>query len=69
MDIYKKINIRQNNHRKDAKNPIAILAWRQFQQEGHKFNSQDKFEINNKPVNTSSFTDISCERLIKQENF
>ena len=62
-------NIRLNNHRKDTKNPNAILACRHFQQKGHRFNSHAKFIIIDKLVNTSSSKDILRERLIQRENF
>ena len=35
-------NIRLNNHRKDTKNPKAILVCRHLQQQGHNFNSHAK---------------------------
>ena len=57
-------NIRLNDHRKDIKNPNAILACRHFQQQGHNFNSHDKFIIIDKVVNTFSSKDILHERLI-----
>ena len=59
-------NIRLKNHRRDTKNLNAILACRHFQQQGHKFNSHDKFVIIDKLVNTSSSED-SLERLIQRE--
>ena len=62
-------NIRLNNHRKETKNPNAVLACKHFQQQGHKFNSHAKFIIIGKLVNTSSSKDILCERLIQRENF
>ena len=62
-------NIRLNNHSKDTKNPNSVLAYRRFQQQGHKFNSHSKFIIIDKLVNTSSYKDILSERLIQRENF
>ena len=62
-------NIRLNNHRKDTKNPNAILACRHFQQQGRKFNSHAKFIILGKLVNTSSSKDILRDPLIQGENF
>ena len=58
-------NIRLNNHRKDSKNPNAILTCRHFQQQGHKFNSHAKFIIIDKLVNTSNSKDILCKCLIQ----
>ena len=57
-------NIRLNNHRKDNKSPNAILACRNFQQQGHNFNSHAKFIIIDKLANTSSSKDVLRERLI-----
>ena len=62
-------NIRLNNHRKNTTNPNAILACRQFEQQGHNFNSQAKLIIIDKLVNTSSCKDLLLERLIQRENF
>ena len=62
-------NIRLNNHKKDIKNPNAILAYRHFQQQGHIFNSDAKFTIIDKLVNTSSSKEILHERSIQRENF
>ena len=62
-------NIRLNDHRKDSKNPNAVLACRHFQQQGHHFISQTKFMIIDKLVNTSSSKDLLRERLIQRENF
>ena len=45
-------NIRLNNHRKDTKDPNAILACRHFQQQGQNFNIHAKFIITDKLVNT-----------------
>ena len=63
------LNIRLNNHRKDTKDPNAILACRHFQQQGHNFNSHAKFIIIGKLVNTSSSKDILRERSIQRKNF
>ena len=38
-------NIRLDNHRKDTKDPNAILACRHFQQQGHNFNCRAKFIV------------------------
>ena len=61
-------NISLNNHRKDTKNPNAILDCRHFQQEGHNFNSHTKFMIVDKLFNTSSSKDMFLKHL-QQENF
>ena len=60
-------NGRLNNHRKDTKNPNAILACRHFQQQGHNFNSHALFIFIYKLVNNSSSKDILRERLIQGE--
>ena len=60
-------NIRLNNHRKDTKDPNAILACRHFQQQGHSFNSHAKLIIVDKLLNTSSSKDILRERLTQRE--
>ena len=62
-------HIRLNSHRKDSKDPNAILACRHFQRQGHNFNSHAKSIIIDKLVNTSSSKDILCEHLIQRENF
>ena len=62
-------NIRLNNHREDTKTPNAILACRNFQQQGHNFNNHVKFIVRDKLVNTSSSKEILRERLLQQENF
>ena len=56
------------NHRKDTKDPYAILARRHFQQQSRNSNSHAKFIIIDELVNTSSSKDILRERLIQQEN-
>ena len=56
-------NIELNNHRKDTKNPNAILACRHFQQQGHNFISHAKFIITDKLVNTSGSKEILRERF------
>ena len=62
-------SIRLNNHRKDTKDPNAILAGKYFQQQGQNFNSHAKFIIIDKLVNTSSSKDILRELFIQQGNF
>ena len=62
-------NIRLNNYREETKNPNAIIACRRFKRQGHNFNSQIKFTITDKLVNTSSSKDILCEDLIQHKNF
>ena len=63
------LNIRLNNHRRDTKDPNAILACRHFQQQGRNFNCHAKFIIIGTLVNTSSSKDILRERLIQRKNF
>ena len=48
-----KINIRLNNHRKDAKDSKAILADKLFQKNGHRFNEQARFTIVDRLTNTN----------------
>ena len=48
------LNIRLKNHRKDTKNPNAILACRHFQQQGHNFNSHAKLTVIDKLANISA---------------
>ena len=62
-------NIRLNNHRKDTKNLNTILVCRNFQQQGHNFNSPAKYIVIEKLVNTSSSNDILRKHLIERENF
>ena len=62
-------NLRLSNHRKDTKDPNAILACRHFQQQGHSFRSHAKFIIIDNLVNTSSSKDILRKHSIQQENF
>ena len=62
-------SFRLNNHRKDTKDPNAILAGRQFEQQGRSFNSHAEFIIIDKLVNTSSSKGILRKRLIQQEHF
>ena len=62
-------NIRLNIHRKDTKDPNAMLACRHFQQQGHNFNSHAKYIIIDKLANASSSKDILRERLMQRENF
>ena len=59
-------NIRLNNHKKDTKNPKAMLACRHFQQQGHDFSSPAKFIVIDKLVNTSSSKDIFRKVLIQR---
>ena len=48
------INIRLNNHRKDVKDPNAIIACKHFQAVGHNFNKHAKFIIIFKLVNVNN---------------
>ena len=62
-------DIRLSNHRKDTKDPNAILACRNFQQQGHSFKRHAKFIIIANVVNTSSSKDILRKHSIQRENF
>ena len=62
-------NFRVNNHRKDVKNPDAILACRLFQEKKHVFNKHAKFIIIDELRNTTKSNDILHQRLIERENF
>ena len=45
-------NIKLNSHRKDVKDPKAILADKHFQKSGHRFNKLARFIIINRLTNT-----------------
>ena len=45
-------NIKLNSHRKDVKDPKAILADKHFQKSGHRFNKLARFTIINRLTNT-----------------
>ena len=46
-------DIRLNNHRKDVKDPKAILADKDFQKNRHRFNELAKFTIIGRLTNTN----------------
>ena len=46
-------NIRLNHHRKDVKDPEAILADKHFSKNGHRFNEHATFTIINRLKNTN----------------
>ena len=58
-------NTIQNKHRKDVKEPDAILAYWHF----HLFNKHAKFMIIDQFTNTIKSKDILRQRLIERENF
>ena len=60
---------RWNNHRKDVKDPNAILVSKHFQAAGHNFNKLAKFIIKDKLVRFNSTEDVLRERLIQREQF
>ena len=70
-------NIRLNNHRKDVKDPKAILADKHFQKSGHRFNERARFTIIDRVANTNldnkSFQNVLSWRyfhcLIQRGNF
>ena len=62
-------NIRLKNHRKDVKDPKAILSDKQFQKIGHRFNEHARFTIIDRLTNTNLGNKVSRERLIQRENF
>ena len=62
-------NIRLSNHRIDVKDPKAILADKNFQKRGHRFNEHARFTIIDRLTNTNLDEEILRERLIQRENF
>ena len=58
-------NIIQNKHRKDVKEPDAILAYWHF----HLFNKHAKFMIIDQFTNNIKSKDILRQRLIEREHF
>ena len=63
------LNIRLNNHRKDVKDPKAILADKHFQKNSHRFNEHARFTITDRLTNTNLDKKILRERLIQREIF
>ena len=62
------LNIRLNNHRKDVKDPKAILADKLFQTNGHRFNEHTRFTIIDRLTNTNLDKEILRECLIQRKN-
>ena len=62
-------NIRLNNYRKDVKDPKAILAYKHFQKNGHRFNEHTRFTITGRMTNTNLDKEVLREHLIQGENF
>ena len=62
-------NIRLNKQRKDLKDPKTILADKNFQKNGHRFNEHARFTIIDKLTNKNLDKEILRERLIQRENF
>ena len=62
-------NIRLNNHRKDLKDPTAILADNHFQKNDHRFNEHARFKTIDRLINTNLDKETLRERLIQRENF
>ena len=62
-------NLRLNNHKKDTKNPNAILACKHFQEKIHNFNKHTKFIIIVKLVNLHGSKEALREFLVTRENF
>ena len=60
-------NIRLSNHRKDVKDPKAILADKHLQKNGHRFNQPARFTIIDRLKNTNLDKEILRERLIQVE--
>ena len=58
-----------NNHRKDVKDPKAILADKHFQKNGHRFNEHARFTITDKLTNSNLEKEVLSERIIQRENF
>ena len=63
-------NIRLNNHRKDVKDPNALLADKHFTLPGHGFNKNAKFTLIEELTNTNKVgTETLKERIKNRENF
>ena len=62
-------NFRLNNHRKDVKDPKAILADKHFNKHVHSFNKHVRFTLIDRLTNTNLDKEILRERLIQRENF
>ena len=62
-------NTRSNNHRKNVKDPKAIVADKHFQKSGHKFNEHSRFTIIERLTNRNLDKEILRECLIQRGNF
>ena len=62
-------NIRLNNHRKDVKDPKAVLADKHFQKCGLRSNEHATCTIIDTLTNTNFDKEILRERLIQRESF
>ena len=62
-------SIRLNSHRKDVKDPKAILADKHFWKNGHSFNEHARFMIIDRLKKTNLDREILRERLIQRKNF
>ena len=63
------LNIRLNNHRKDVKDPKAILADRHFPKNSHRFNKHARYTITDRLTNRYLDKEFLKERLIQREIF
>ena len=65
--------IRLNNHKKDVKDPKAILPDKHFQKKtkktGHRFNEPVRFTMIDRLTNTNLDKEILTERLTQRGNF
>ena len=62
--------IRLNNHKKDVKDPKAILPDKHFQKKtDHRFNEPVRFTMIDRLTNTNLDKEILRERLIQRGNF
>ena len=62
-------NIRLKSHRKDVKDPTAILADEQFQKNGQRFNQHARFTIIDRLTNTNLDKGMLRERLFQTKSF
>ena len=58
-----------SNHRKDIKDPKAILADKVFWKNGHRFNEHARFAIFGRLTNTNLDKGILRQRYILREKF
>ena len=62
-------NIRLNYRRSDVSDPNAIPAYRQFNQNNHKFNNDTKFTLIETIANRGKPAEVIQDILKKRENF